>query len=121
MNINDGYTFIADLYDYVVPYRARQDIDFFVEAARKSGGPVLEVASGTGRVLIPTARAGIDIVGLDMSWGMLEICRKRLREESEAVRSRVRLLESDMRNFDAGQKFKLATVPFRPFQHLTTV
>src|SRR5690242_8684866 len=112
---NDEYSVIADLYDYVVPYRARQDVHFFVEAARKSGGPVLEVASGTGRILIPTARAGIDIVGLDMSSGMLEICRKRLVEESDALRSRVRLLQSDMRNFDAGQKFKLATIPFRPF------
>src|SRR5215467_1386169 len=118
---NDEYNFIADLYDYVVPYQARQDIDLFVEAARASGGPVLEVGCGTGRVLIPTARAGIHIVGLDLSPGMLDICRKRLLEEPEAVRSRVRLVLGDMRNFDAGQKFKSVTIPFRPFQHLTTV
>src|SRR5215831_4357810 len=118
---NDEYGLIADFYDYVVPYRTRQDIDFFVDAARKSGGPVLEVGCGTGRVLIPTARAGIDIVGLDLSSGMLDICRKRSLEESEAVRSRVRLVQGDMRNFDAGQRFSLATIPFRPFQHLTTV
>jgi SAM-dependent methyltransferase len=118
---NDEYGFIADLYDYVVPYRARQDIDFLVEAARASGGPVLEAGCGTGRVLIPTARAGIHIVGLDLSAGMLDVCRKRLLEESETVRSRVRLVQGDMRNFDLGEKFKLATIPFRPFQHLTTV
>jgi SAM-dependent methyltransferase len=121
MNINDEYAVIADLYDYVVPYRARQDIDFFVEAARASGGPVLEVGCGTGRVLIPTARAGIDIVGLDLSSGMLDICRKRLLEEPETIRSRVRLVQGDMRNFEAGLRFNLATIPFRPFQHLTTV
>src|SRR6516162_7312341 len=121
MNINDGYAVIADFYDYVVPYRARQDIDFFVDAARKSGGPVLEVGCGTGRVLIPTARAGIVVVGLDLSSGMMDICQKRLLEEPEAVRSRVRLVQGDMRNFDAGQKFKSVTIPFRPFQHLTTV
>jgi SAM-dependent methyltransferase len=118
---NDGYGFIADLYDCVVPYQARQDIDFFVEAARQSGGPVLEVGCGTGRVLIPTAAAGIEIVGLDLSPGMLDICRKRLREEPEAVRSKVRLVQADMRNFHAGQKFSLTTIPFRPFQHLITV
>jgi len=67
MMSNDEYSVIADFYDYVVPYRTRQDIDFFVDAARKSGGPVLEVGCGTGRVLIPTARAGIVIVGLDLS------------------------------------------------------
>ena len=121
MMSNDEYSVIADVYDYVVPYRARQDIDFFVDAARKTGGPVLEVGCGTGRVLIPTARAGIIVVGLDLSSGMLDICRKRLLEESEAVRSRVRLVQGDMRNFDAGQKFKSVTIPFRPFQHLTTV
>jgi SAM-dependent methyltransferase len=121
MMSNDDYGLIADFYDYVAPYRARQDIDFFVDAARKSGGPVLEVGCGTGRVLIPTARAGTVIVGLDLSSGMMDICRKRLLEEPEAVRSKVRLVQGDMRNFDVGQKFKSVTIPFRPFQHLTTV
>src|SRR5262249_23671419 len=95
--------------------------DFFVEAARTSGGPVLEIGCGTGRVLIPTARAGIDIVGLDASAGMLDVCRKRILEESDAVQSRVRLVQADMRNFNLVQKFNLVTLPFRPFQHLTTV
>lgn len=117
----DEYTFIADLYDYVVPYRTRPDIDFFIEAAQSSGGPVLEVGCGTGRVLIPTARAGIDIVGLDLSRHMLRVCQKRLLDEPEAVRSRARLIEADMRNFDLAQTFELVTLPFRPFQHLTTV
>src|SRR5215471_14342450 len=109
MMSNDEYSVIADFYDYVVPYRARQDIDFFVDAARKFGGPVLEVGCGTGRVLLPTARAGIDIVGLDLSSGMLDICRKRLLEEPETIRSRVRLVQGDMRNFEAGLRFNLAT------------
>jgi 2-polyprenyl-3-methyl-5-hydroxy-6-metoxy-1,4-benzoquinol methylase len=60
----EDYAFIADLYDHIVPYRDRPDVAFFVEAAQESGGPVLEVGCGTGRILIPTARAGIEIVGL---------------------------------------------------------
>jgi SAM-dependent methyltransferase len=120
-NNYDEYALVADLYDYVVPYRTRPDIDFFVDAAKASGGTVLEVGCGTGRVLIPTARAGVRIVGLDLSSRMLEICQKRLLEESEPVRSRARLMRGDMRNFDAGQTFNLATIPFRPFQHLTSV
>src|SRR5262245_26279562 len=115
---DDEYALIADLYDYVVPYRMRQDIEFFVEAARACGGPVLEVGCGTGRVLIPTAQAGVQVVGLDLSPRMLEICRDRLSQEPEAVRSRVRLVHADMRNFDLSQEFNLATIPFRPFQHL---
>ncbi len=112
---------IAELYDHVVPYQERQDVGFFVEAAKESGGPVLEVGCGTGRVLIPTARAGIEITGLDLSPHMLEVCRGKLEAEPEEVRSRVRLVEGDMRQFELGQTFRLVTLPFRPFQHLTTV
>jgi SAM-dependent methyltransferase len=115
------YAFVADLYDHVVPYRTRPDVDFFVEAAQASGGPVLEVGCGTGRILVPTARAGIDIVGLDLSPHMLRICQQRLLDEPAAVQSRVRLHQADMRDFDLGQTFSLVTLPFRPFQHLTTV
>jgi len=115
------YAFIADLYDYVTPYRERPDVAFYVEAAVESGGPVLEVGCGTGRVLIPTARAGIDIVGLDLSQSMLEVCRASLSHEPAEVQVRARLVSGDMRAFELGQAFRLATIPFRPFQHLTTV
>jgi SAM-dependent methyltransferase len=52
---------------------------------------------------------------------MLQMCEKRLIDEKEAVRSRVRLIRGDMRKFDLANTFNLATLPFRPFQHLTTV
>jgi SAM-dependent methyltransferase len=117
----EEYAFIADFYDYVVPYHNRPDVAFFAEAARESGGPVLEVGCGTGRVLIPTARAGVEIVGLDLSSHMLDVCRKRLLQEPPDVQLRVQLVEADMRAFELEQLFRLITVPFRPFQHLTTV
>ena len=117
----DEYRFIAELYDHVVPYRDRPDVGFFMEAANESGEPVLEVGCGTGRVLIPTARAGIEITGLDLSPDMLEVCRGKLTAEPEEVRARVRLVEGDMRQFELGRTFRLVTLPFRPFQHLTTV
>ncbi len=117
----DNYSAVADLYDHIVPYRDRQDINFFVELAKESGGPVLELGCGTGRVLIPTARAGVDIVGLDLSTEMLAVCRRRLAAEPQAVQSRVRLVQVDMRQFELTDRFRLATIPFRPFQHLLTV
>jgi SAM-dependent methyltransferase len=117
----DEYAFIADLYDHVVPYRDRSDVAFFVEAAQRAGNPVLELGCGTGRVLIPLARAGAEIVGLDLSPRMLDVCRRRLRDEPADVQSRVRLVEADMRRFELGRTFTLATIPFRPFQHLLTV
>jgi SAM-dependent methyltransferase len=117
----EEYAFIADLYDQVIPYRDRQDVAFFVEAAREAGSPVLEVGCGTGRVLIPTARAGVEIVGLDLSTHMLSVCRQKLKAEPETVQKRVRLVQADMRSFELGRLFNLATIPFRPFQHLLTV
>lgn len=117
----DPYAPIAGLYDLVGPYRDRPDADFYVEAAVASGGPVLELGSGTGRVLIPTARAGVEVVGVDLSPAMLEVCRTRLLAEAPEVRARVRLIRDDIRTFELGERYRLITLPFRPFQHLTTV
>jgi SAM-dependent methyltransferase len=117
----DEYAFIAELYDYVEPYRTRPDIEFYAQAAVDSGGPVLEVGCGTGRILLPTARAGVTITGVDLSPHMLRVCRERLAAEPVEVQVRARLVQADMRAFYLGQTFKLITLPFRPFQHLITV
>lgn len=118
---HDEYASAAEFYDFVVPYRDRQDVAFFVEMAREAAGPVLEIGSGTGRVLIPTARAGVQIAGLDSSSKMLAVCREKLALEPEEVQSRVSLAQGDMRQFDLNRRFHLVTMPFRPFQHLLTV
>src|SRR5262245_23162673 len=117
----DTYALVADLYDHVGPYRSRADIAFFLNEAVNCGSPVVELGCGTGRVLIPIARAGVEIVGVDSSPHMLKVCRERLEHEPDAVRARVRLEQGDMRAFDLGRRFTLATLPFRPFQHLLTV
>lgn len=111
----------AEFYDYVVPYRERADVGFFVGWARQARGPVLELGCGTGRVLLPTARAGIEIVGLDSSPPMLALCYQKLAQESAAVQAKVQLVEADMRQFSLGREFRLVTLPFRCFQHLLTV
>lgn len=125
MDFSGGYThnpFVAEFYDLVVPYRDRNDVNFFVEMAQRSEGPVLELGCGTGRVLIPTAKAEIEIIGLDASLAMLAVCREKLSRESKMVQARViELVQGDMRVFELGRKFSLVTIPFRPFQHLLTV
>lgn len=117
----DDHPLTAQLYDHVVPYRDKPDVAFYVGQATRSGGPVLELGCGTGRILIPTARAGVEVVGLDASESMLSVCQARLSEEPESVRSRVTLLGGDMRDFDLGRSFPLITMPFRSFQHMVTV
>ncbi len=52
---------------------------------------------------------------------MLRICRDRLLEERPAVQAKATVALADMRDFALGRRFRLATLPFRPFQHLTTV
>ena len=112
---------VASLYDFVPVYASRADVAFYVDEARAAGGPVLEVGCGTGRILIPTARAGIAIDGLDESPDMLAQCAAKLERESAEVRQRVTLHQSDARSFDLKKTFALVTAPFRVMQHQITI
>lgn len=123
MNQHSGYDnpLVAETYDFVVPYRDRKDVDFFVGMARESQGPVLELGCGTGRILIPSARKGVEIAGLDLSPEMLKVCRERVELEDSGVQNRVTLTQGDMRGFQIDNRFRLVTVPFRAFHHLLKV
>lgn len=115
------YDRFAEFYDHVLPYRNRPDVSFYADLARGANGPVLEMGCGTGRVLIPCARAGATMVGVDLSPGMLDVCRRSLAAEPADVQARVTLHEGDMRTVDLPERFALVTLPFRAFQHLETV
>jgi SAM-dependent methyltransferase len=117
----DEYAPIADLYHEVPIYAGRPDVGFYVEEATRAGSPVLELGSGTGRILIPTARAGIEIVGLDGSPAMQRVCRDMVARETAEVQSRITLVAGNLASFDLSRTFRLVTIPFRPFQHLVTV
>jgi SAM-dependent methyltransferase len=67
------------------------------------------------------ARAGVNVVGVDASAEMLAVCDRKLQDESREVRSRIRILQADMGKFVLPQRFALAVMPFRPFQHLVEV
>jgi SAM-dependent methyltransferase len=111
----------AEFYDHLDVYVNRDDVDFFVSEAVAASGPVLELGCGTGRVLLPCARAGVSIWGLDSSDAMLGRCRQKLASEPQEVRQRVTLQPGEMRDFRFETAFQLVTIPFRPFQHLATV
>ena len=112
---------IPELYDQVPLYADRKDAEFYLGLCRAAEGEVLELGCGTGRILIPAAEAGCTITGLDQSGFMLERCRVKLRALAPEVQKRVTLVEADMTNFSLGRTFALATVPFRPLQHLVSV
>ena len=109
----------AVLYDQLYT-GAEGDVGFYRQLATESGGPVLELACGTGRITLPVAQAGVEIVGLDLSPDMLTIARGKMAAAGQDVRSRVHLVQGDMREMDLGQRFALIMIPFRAFLHLLT-
>jgi ubiquinone/menaquinone biosynthesis C-methylase UbiE len=121
----DSYDVSAKYYDAAYARLAEKqvlaDTPFYVEIARRPGGPVLEIGCGTGRVLLRIAREGIEIEGVDNSAAMLGVLRERLLAESPAVRCRVTLHEADMRSFRLPKKYPLVIIPFRPMQHMYTM
>jgi SAM-dependent methyltransferase len=118
----DSYRIAAKYYDGAyAEMKDLVDMAFYVDLAKECGGPVLEIGCGTGRVLLPVARSGIEIHGLDNSRPMLRILRENLGRETPAVSARVTLHAGDMREFRLGRTFPLVTIPFRPMQHMRTV
>ena len=105
----DFYEAAADLYDHTFGRAElegeRGDVAFYVQEARQARfSPVLELACGTGRVLIPIAHAGVPVVGLDSSPVMLSAARKKVARLREATRQRIELVA-------------LVIIPFCSFLH----
>ncbi len=117
----DNYAISAKYYEASYAVADLVDLSFYLDLARASGGPVLEMGCGTGRVLLPIAQAGVQIHGLDISSSMLDILRKKLESEPHEVRSRVTLHEGDIRYARLERQFALVIMPFRPFQHMHTL
>lgn len=97
-----------------------RDVAFWVEWCREVGDPVLELGCGNGRVTIPLATGGLQVVGVDVSAPMLAGARKRLAAEPAEVRQRVRLEQGDMRQFDPGINIGCAIIPAHTFAVLLT-
>jgi SAM-dependent methyltransferase len=111
------YDAIARLYD---PWSAGvvEDISFYVEEALASGGPVVELGVGTGRIAIPTAAAGVHVIGVDSSAGMLEVCAEQARQAGVSERLDLRL--GDLRRPPVDERVPLVTCPFRAYLHLSS-
>jgi SAM-dependent methyltransferase len=113
-------TYRPDLYDAVTPASWLGDVEWYVRRAQESGGPVLELGAGTGRITLPIAEAGVSIHALDSSAPMVEALAAKLAARSEDVRRRVTIVAADMRTFDLPERFALVIAPFRAFAHNLT-
>lgn len=118
--MRDNYALDAELYD-IVYADYLEDIAFYVQEAQQAQGPCLELGCGTGRLLIPVAEAGVDVIGVDASKPMVARARRKVAALPDEVRARITLHEGDMRTFSFPQQFALIYIPFRAFLHLMQV
>lgn len=103
----DPFAAIAPFYDWEHGDFA-EDLALYLALARRHGGPVLEPACGTGRIVFPLAAAGFDVVGLDRSPAMLAIARARLAGPTPPAR--VRLEQADMTEYALPERFGLVVL-----------
>jgi len=109
------YDAIADVYD-AWSRSVTEDVSFYVEEALASGGPVVELGVGTGRIAVPVALAGVRVIGVDSSRGMLGVCRRHA--EAAGVSDWIDLRHGDLRRPPVEERVPLVTAPFRSFLHL---
>jgi SAM-dependent methyltransferase len=103
-----------DLYDALLPVSDNQ-LRFYLALAQRAPGPVLELACGTGQIIVPIAASGTSAVGLDNSPQMVAAARRR----AHAAGVQVELVEADMRNFDLGRQFSLIFIARNSLLHLS--
>jgi SAM-dependent methyltransferase len=109
------YDRIAEIYD---PWSASvtEDVGFYLDEARRSGGPVVELGVGTGRIAVPIAADGIRVIGVDSSRGMLDVCARRAALTGVDIDLRV----GDLLEPPVHERVPLVICPFRSYLHLHT-
>ena len=114
-------TLNSDLYDHPALYDAllpvAPHVPYYLDLARQASGDVLELACGTGQLTVPIARAGLPIVGLDLSTPMLTTARQRAATANISVE----FVQGDMRNFDLDHKFALIFIARNSLLHLHSI
>jgi SAM-dependent methyltransferase len=100
---------------YDLEFAAREhEIPFYRRWCARAKGPILEVACGTGRLTLPLAQEGYDIVGLDFSSPMLE----RARQKSARLGLKVAWMHQDCRTMELDRRFALIFCATNAMQHL---
>jgi len=93
---------------------------WYLDHLSRTGGPVLEIACGGGKLLEPIAAAGYEVTGLDLSGTMLGRARQRIETLPEDVAERITLERGDMSDFDLDRTFAAAILADNSFRELET-
>ena len=96
------------------------DTDFYRRLASETGGPILEVGCGTGRVAASLAADGHEVVGVDLSAPMLRLAERKRAALSADVAGRLSFHRADLATLDLGRDFALIVTPGRVFQFMLT-
>ena len=110
----------ADVYDAMHRGTLQGDVEWYCRKAIESGGPVLELGAGTGRISIPVAESGIRVSALDADAGMLDKLRQKVAMLPADVQHRIAVHHGDMRSFTLDEPYALVIIPFRAFLHNIT-
>ncbi len=113
------YVAWAEWYDIFYAAADPGDLDFYHGLCRASGGPILEIGVGTGRIALPLAKDGMEIVGIDLYEPMLKVAQQRALDVAPLDGS-LKLIQADMRDFDLKRKFPVVTIPARTLLLATT-
>jgi len=97
-----------------------EDLALYRGFAQRCGGPLLELGCGTGRLLIPLAQMGFEVVGVDCSAPMLTCARRKIAPLAPQMASRITLIQGDMRYISLRRKFPLIFIALNTFVHLVT-
>ena len=113
------YVAWAEWYDIFYAAADPGDIDFYHGLSKASGGPILEIGVGTGRIALPLAQQGMEIVGIDLFEPMLKVAQQNALDVAPLDGS-LRLIQDDMRDFDLKRQFSVVTIPARTLLLATT-
>ena len=106
----------AALYDHLYK-RRRDDVRWYAALAKARGGAVLELGCGTGRVSLAIAKAGVEVVGVDLSRAMLERAEAARARLPAKVRRLATFRAGDFRSVRLRRRFPLVIAPFNALQH----
>jgi len=114
---NEYTTFFAEFYDILTADIS--DVKALIHIAQKQGPTVLELGSGTGRILIPMIKAGLNVTGIEISQDMIDIANRKLNQEEIAVKERSKIVKGNVLDFNLDTTFDLILASCNFVNHFT--
>ena len=96
---------VVKYYDLAFGISGEAEVSWYLEKAETFGGPVLDLACGTGRLSLLLAQRGFEVTAVDRSQGMLNLLREKLRGQPPEVVGQIHIYNQGMAEIDLGTRF----------------